>query len=85
MAKIWGPQPKQVRFLCRPEYEALYGGAAGGGADSAQDRPGAVRAHRQEPELLPEGVPRGEIQRECAPLDVPGRRDGRVRGDAPDG
>ena len=28
---IWKPQPAQVRFLRRPEYEALYGGAAGGG------------------------------------------------------
>ena len=35
MAKVWGPQPKQVRFLCRPEYEALYGGAAGGGKSEA--------------------------------------------------
>ena len=28
---IWTPQPRQARFLARPEYEALYGGAAGGG------------------------------------------------------
>ena len=28
---IWEPQPKQSIFLSRPEYEALYGGAAGGG------------------------------------------------------
>ena len=27
---IWTPQPKQAVFLSRPEYEALYGGAAGG-------------------------------------------------------
>jgi len=32
---IWRPQPAQVRFLCRPEYEALYGGAAGGGKSEA--------------------------------------------------
>jgi len=32
MAKvIWTPQPKQIAFMRRPEYEALYGGAAGGG------------------------------------------------------
>lgn len=33
MAKniIWQPQPKQAAFMRRPEYEALYGGAAGGG------------------------------------------------------
>ncbi len=28
---VWTPQPKQIKFLRRPEYEALYGGAAGGG------------------------------------------------------
>lgn len=28
---IWTPQPRQAKFLARPEYEALYGGAAGGG------------------------------------------------------
>ncbi len=31
----WSPQPKQIQFLCRPEYEALYGGAAGGGKSDA--------------------------------------------------
>lgn len=28
---VWKPQPKQLQFMQRPEYEALYGGAAGGG------------------------------------------------------
>ena len=28
---LWRPQPKQAVFLARPEYEALYGGAAGAG------------------------------------------------------
>lgn len=28
---IWQPQPRQIEFLRRPEYEVLYGGAAGGG------------------------------------------------------
>ena len=28
---IWSPQPKQAMMMSRPEYEALYGGAAGGG------------------------------------------------------
>lgn len=28
---IWSPQEKQAAFMSRPEYEALYGGAAGGG------------------------------------------------------
>lgn len=32
---IWSPQPKQLQFLMRPEYEALYGGAAGGGKSDA--------------------------------------------------
>ena len=32
---IWTPQPKQMAFLERPEYEALYGGAAGGGKSDA--------------------------------------------------
>ncbi len=31
MRVVWTPQPKQKQFLERPEYEALYGGAAGGG------------------------------------------------------
>lgn len=36
MAKtIWRPQPKQAAFMARPEYEALYGGAAGGGKSDA--------------------------------------------------
>lgn len=28
---IWKPQPRQADFMSRPEFEALYGGAAGGG------------------------------------------------------
>lgn len=32
---IWSPQPRQVEFLSRPEYECLYGGAAGGGKSDA--------------------------------------------------
>lgn len=32
---IWRPQPKQALFMRRPEYEALYGGAAGGGKSDA--------------------------------------------------
>lgn len=36
MAKvIWSPQPRQVAFMQRPEYECLYGGAAGGGKSDA--------------------------------------------------
>lgn len=33
--KVWEPQPIQVKFLERPEYEVLYGGAAGGGKSDA--------------------------------------------------
>lgn len=32
---IWKPQPKQAEFMARCEYEALYGGAAGGGKSDA--------------------------------------------------
>ena len=32
---VWQPQEKQARFLCRGEYECLYGGAAGGGKSDA--------------------------------------------------
>jgi len=31
----WKPQKRQAEFMCRPEYEALYGGAAGGGKSEA--------------------------------------------------
>lgn len=33
--KIWEPQEKQKKFMERPEYEVLYGGAAGGGKSDA--------------------------------------------------
>lgn len=32
---IWKPQPRQYEFMRRGEYEALYGGAAGGGKSDA--------------------------------------------------
>lgn len=32
---IWTPQQKQIAFMERPEYECLYGGAAGGGKSDA--------------------------------------------------
>lgn len=32
---IWRPQPKQLAFMQRPEFECLYGGAAGGGKSDA--------------------------------------------------
>ncbi|MBO5070871.1 MAG: terminase family protein [Roseburia sp.] len=35
MNVLWTPQPKQIKFMERPEYEALYGGAAGGGKSDA--------------------------------------------------
>lgn len=35
MGVVWAPQARQVAFMARPEYEALYGGAAGGGKTQA--------------------------------------------------
>ena len=35
MTTVWTPQPKQVAFMSRGEFEALYGGAAGGGKSDA--------------------------------------------------
>lgn len=32
---IWEPQQRQNAFMCRPEFEVLYGGAAGGGKSDA--------------------------------------------------
>ena len=32
---VWQPQPRQEEFMRRPEYEVLYGGAAGGGKSDA--------------------------------------------------
>lgn len=32
---VWRPQPKQIEFMRRGEYEVLYGGAAGGGKSDA--------------------------------------------------
>lgn len=32
---VWRPQPRQAAFMARPEWEALYGGAAGGGKSDA--------------------------------------------------
>lgn len=32
---VWEPQPRQTAFMERPEYEVLYGGAAGGGKSDA--------------------------------------------------
>lgn len=35
MNVVWKPQPRQFEFMRRSEYEALYGGAAGGGKSDA--------------------------------------------------
>ena len=33
--QIWTPQPKQRLFMSAPDFEVLYGGAAGGGKSDA--------------------------------------------------
>lgn len=35
MRIVWKPQPKQAEFMARGEFEALYGGSAGGGKSEA--------------------------------------------------
>lgn len=35
MNVVWEPQPQQKKFMERPEFECLYGGAAGGGKSDA--------------------------------------------------
>lgn len=45
MNVLWTPQPKQIKFMERPEYEALYGGAAGGGKSDALLIEGARQVH----------------------------------------
>ena len=87
---VWQPQPKQAAFMARPEYEALYGGAAGGGKSDAlvvealrqvgiphykalivrKTYPPAGGADRQEPELLPQGLSQGPVQRQRPHLDL---------------
>lgn len=32
---VWKPQPRQAEFMKRPEFEAFFGGSAGGGKSDA--------------------------------------------------
>ena len=43
---IWTPQQKQAVFQSRSEYEALYGGAAGGGKSDALLTEALRQVHR---------------------------------------
>lgn len=45
MNVIWKPQEKQAVFMSRPEYEVLYGGAAGGGKSDALIAEGLRQVH----------------------------------------
>ena len=45
MNVAWEPQEKQKRFMERPEYECLYGGAAGGGKSDALLAEGLRQVH----------------------------------------
>lgn len=45
MRTIWTPQPKQIEFLQRGEYEAFYGGAAGGGKSDSLLMEGLRQVH----------------------------------------
>ena len=45
---VWKPQPRQLEFMRRPEPEALYGGAAGGGKSDAL----LIEALRQAGDIL---------------------------------
>ena len=69
---VWRPQERQAIFMARPEYEALYGGAAGGGKSDAL----VIEALRQDVLVLRflernfvwPGLDQIEASREAEPL-----------------